>query len=181
MAIGFYHDSTVCTECRACQISCKDLNGLRAGENYRRVFRTEGGVFPKPWVYYISMGCNHCDLPACFASCPVQAITKEEDGTVVIDREICIGCDSCINACPYSVPQFLEDLAKVGKCDTCISIRKDGGNPVCVDACNMRCLEFGDIDELKAKHGGENLKNDIAPLPSPDQTMPNFIINAKKV
>jgi anaerobic dimethyl sulfoxide reductase subunit B (iron-sulfur subunit) len=181
MAIGFYHDSTVCTECRACQVACKDVKNLKAGENYRKVSATEGGEYPKPWIYFISMACNHCDLPACLGACPAAAISKGEDGAVVIDTDMCIGCKSCITACPYEAPQYLADLSIVGKCDTCIEIRTSGGNPVCVEACNMRCLEFGDIDELKAKHSGENLKDNIEPLPSPDQTSPNFIINAKMV
>jgi anaerobic dimethyl sulfoxide reductase subunit B (iron-sulfur subunit) len=177
MAIGFYFDATNCTECKTCQIACKDIKNLPTDINYRKVTSYEGGTYPTPWVYFISMACNHCDLPACLAVCPVNAIIKEDDGTVVIDTSACIGCKSCITACPYGAPKFREELGIVDKCDACKEYRDKGENPACVDACPLRALYFGEVEELSAKYGaGATLTSDAAPLPSSDQTSPNLLI-----
>ncbi len=181
MAIGFYVDTTVCTECKACQIACKDLHDLKVGINLRTVHRVEGGTFPKPWVYHLSMACNHCENPACVAICPTGATQKLEDGTVWNDHELCIGCESCVNECPYGAPKLVAELGITYRCDGCKDLRAQGLNPACVDACNMRCLEFGDIEELRAKHAGENLTADLPPLPDSSQTAPNLIVGAKNV
>jgi anaerobic dimethyl sulfoxide reductase subunit B (iron-sulfur subunit) len=77
------------------------------------------------------------------------------------------------------VPVLLSDKGIAGKCDACKPFRDAGLNPVCVDACVMRCLDFGDTDELKAKYGGE-LTNALPVLPSPDTTQPTTLINPKQ-
>jgi anaerobic dimethyl sulfoxide reductase subunit B (iron-sulfur subunit) len=177
MAIGFYFDATNCTECKTCQIACKDIKNLSPDINYRKVTAYEGGTYPKPWTYFISLSCNHCDMPACLATCPVNAITKEDDGTVVIDTEVCIGCKSCMTACPYGAPKFHEDLGIVDKCDACKELRDQGENPVCMDSCPLRALYFGEIEELRSRFGGGgDLVSDAAPLASSDQTAPNLLI-----
>lgn len=181
MAIGFYHNSTICTECKACQIACKDIHNLDAGCNLRTVSSYEGGTFPNPWVYFLSIACNHCESPACFAACSTGAISKLDDGTVVIDAEKCDACQACVDACPYGAPAYVEKFDTVMKCDGCKELRDQGLNPACVDACLMRALEFGDIDELRSKHSGENLVSELPPLPDETETSPNLIINAKEV
>lgn len=181
MAVGFYFDSTVCTECKACQIACKDLHDVDASINLRKVYCVEGGAFPKPWVYHLSVACNHCDNPACIPVCPVGSITKADDGSVIKDLSVCIGCKSCTEACPYGAPKYIESVNLTYKCDACKDLRDKGENPVCVDACNMRALEFGDIEELRKKHEGENLTSDLPPLPSSSETTPNFIVNMKQI
>jgi anaerobic dimethyl sulfoxide reductase subunit B (iron-sulfur subunit) len=180
MAIGFYFDATLCTECKTCQLACKDVKDLPTEINYRKVTSYEGGTYPKPWMYFISMACNHCAMPACLAVCPVSAISKETDGSVIIDTDACIGCKSCITACPYGAPKFREDLGIVDKCDTCKKFREAGDNPACVDACPMRVLKFGELEELQATYGtGITLTSDAAPLASSEQTAPSFLINPK--
>jgi len=122
--------------------------------NFRRVYSFEGGKYPKPWIYHLSLGCNHCEHPKCAENCPTGAIYKrEEDGLVVQDHEKCIGCRMCVWSCPYEGPQYIEEEGKVGKCDGCADL------VACVDACLMRAIEFGDIEELRAKYGDHtNLK-----------------------
>jgi anaerobic dimethyl sulfoxide reductase subunit B (iron-sulfur subunit) len=175
---GFYFNGGWCVGCRACQVSCKEKNGLDIGILYRRVRDFETGAFPNPGYYHISSSCNHCSLPACLAVCPEAAIEKDLDtGIVTIDKKLCTGCKLCIDACPYDVPQFFEAETKVGKCDFCQDLLKRGEGPVCVDACPQFALEWGDIDELKSKHAGAVL--DIPALPDSSQTSPSSIIDPR--
>ncbi|MBR2835667.1 MAG: 4Fe-4S dicluster domain-containing protein [Coriobacteriales bacterium] len=176
--LGFYFDQTICTGCRACQVACKDKNNLEIGVLFRNVRTFEVGVFPQTKAYHYSGTCNHCANPACVPVCPVGAMFVAEDGTVQHDDELCIGCLSCIQACPYSVPQYIESLGIVQKCDSCKQLRDNGWNPACVDACPMRALEFGDLDELRAKHG-DDVVSELPILPSAGMTEPSLLISCK--
>lgn len=174
---GFYFDMTVCIGCKTCQIACKDKNDLPIGVLYRQVFTVEGGKYPKPWMYYLSIACNHCEDPRCVQNCPTGAMQKRaEDGLVVVDQEACIGCRYCIWSCPYAGPQFVEEKGVVGKCDGCVDLTSRGMMPVCVDACLMRALEFGDLAELKQRHPDAT---EVASLPNPALTSPCLLITPK--
>lgn len=175
---GFYFDMTACVGCKTCQIACKDKNDNPIGVNFRQVHTFEGGHFPKPWIYFLSVACNHCENPRCVQNCPTGATTKRaEDGLVVIDQDACIGCQYCVWSCPYGARHFIEEKNVVGKCNGCVDLTAGGGMPACVDACVMRALEFGDIEELKAKHPGA--VQVVAGLPSADLTGPTLLISPK--
>ncbi len=105
----------------------------------------------------------HCQDPVCVNVCPTTAMSKDENGIVSVDADKCIGCRYCEWACPYGAPQFNEAAGVMTKCNMCQDLVAEGGNPACVDACPMRALEFGDIEELQAKYG---TLDGIAPLPS---------------
>ena len=177
MAFGFYFDMTRCVGCRACQVACKDKNNLEIGTILRTAKTYEVGEFPKVNMYNYASTCNHCENPACVAACPVGAMYKAEDGTVLHDVDMCVGCQACIKACPYSVPQFVAEQSKVRKCDGCAALRAKGENPVCVDACPSRALDFGDVEALKAKYGADLVK-DIAILPDSSVTGSTTLIKA---
>lgn len=181
MSLGFYFNQDACSGCRACQTACKDRNDLMVGQLYRKVSTYQTGKYPDATMYHYSATCNHCENPACVAVCPAGAMQKNEaDGTVQHDDETCIGCGSCVKACPYEVPVLLEDKEIAGKCDACKPFRDRGLNPVCVDACNMRVLEFGDLDELRTQHeNGGVLVSDLPILPASSETDPNTVINPK--
>lgn len=179
MALGFYFDMTRCVGCRACQVACKDKNGLSVGAIWRYARTYETGSFPRVGMYNYSGSCNHCERPACVERCPVGAMYRAEDKTVLHDDDKCIGCRACIAACPYAVPQFDEERGIVGKCDACASLRAGGENPACVDACPSRALDFGDLEELTARYG-PGLVRDIAILPDSSITGSNTVIKAKK-
>lgn len=177
MSYGFYFDMNTCIGCRTCQVACKDKNDLPVGTLFRQVRTFETGEFPTAKFYHFSSTCNHCEIPACVTACPQGALTKDEEtGAVLHDDGVCIGCQMCVEACPYSVPQYIEELGVVHKCDMCYDLIQSGENPTCVDACIMRCLEWGDFDELKAAHGDAVVE--IACLPE-DQTGPHTIIEPK--
>ncbi|MCI8513545.1 MAG: 4Fe-4S dicluster domain-containing protein [Lachnospiraceae bacterium] len=175
--LGFYFDLTRCTGCKTCQIACKDKNRLDIGTIFRNVRDFETGRYPDVDCYHYSSSCNHCETPACLTICPTGAIYKADDGAVIIDAELCDGCGKCAEICPYEVPKILpEGIA--GKCDSCKVRRDKGENPLCVDACQTRCLKFGDLDELEAEYGPD-LVNTLPFLPDPAMTNPSILIKIK--
>ncbi len=187
--LGFHFDATACTGCKACQIACKDKNDLPVGVSWRHALQYGGGswvahpsrpdlmVSNNIFVYSISKACMHCASPICMEVCPAGAITKRADGIVTINTEQCIGCRYCEWACPYGAPQYNEQLRAMTKCTMCQDLVDQGQNPACVDACPMRALHFGDMEELRAKYG--NLAA-IEPLPEAHLTQPSLVITPHK-
>src|SRR5512139_1082759 len=105
MQIIFYFDQGRCAGCYACVVACKDWHDVPAGPaNWIRVKAIEGGKYPEPFLAYLLARCCHCAKPACVSACPMGAISKSErDGIVTVDREKCLGrdsCEQCLEACP---------------------------------------------------------------------------------
>lgn len=181
--LAFFFDSSACSGCKACQVACKDKNDLPVGQLWRRVYEVSGGGWQQSgstWIndvfaYNLSISCNHCADPVCAYNCPTKAIRQREDGIVQIDQGACIGCKYCAWACPYGAPQFNHEKGVMGKCDLCADYVDQGKNPSCVDACPMRALDFGDYDDLVAKHG-ESVH--VHPLPQPSITRPSIVLRA---
>lgn len=182
---GFYFDSSRCTGCRTCTLACKDYKDLSQTIAFRKVYDYEGGettanedgtVTTSCFMYHVSRSCQHCNEPACVANCPQASMQKDaETGLVYNDPETCIGCGACVTACPYDAPTIDEEVKLSVKCDGCQARVADGKNPICVDACPLRALEFGDIEDLKAAH--PDCDANIAPLADPSATSPNLIVN----
>lgn len=176
MSLGFYVDLQRCIGCRTCQVACKDRRDLQsAGPRPRRVDSFECGTYPDVSLFHLALSCNHCDEPACVAGCPTAALHKADDGTVQYDADRCVVCRNCMTVCPYGAPQHDEDANLIAKCDACKALRDAGRNPVCVDACPMRAIEFGELDDLRAAHGGD-LTSELPVLPSADVTHPNLLL-----
>lgn len=185
--LAFAVDMSSCTGCKACQVACKDKNNLPTGVRWRRVFQYEGGewieengqmVASDVYAYFVSSACMHCQQPICMEVCPAAAISKREDGIVLIDADKCIGCRYCSWACPYGAPQFNEDMGVMTKCTMCADLIDKGEKPACVDGCPYRALEVGPLDELRAKHGNLSAP---APLPDPTITKPAVVYSPNKV
>lgn len=159
MQLAFYFDQTRCTGCYTCVVACKDWHDVPAGPaSWMRVTTIERGKYPHPFLAFAAVPCYHCAEPACVSACPVDAITKRpEDGIVIVNRETCLGGDSCqlcLEACPYKAPQFgSENEPKMQKCDFCLDRWKEGKLPICVAGCPMRALDAGPLEEMEAKYG----------------------------
>jgi len=106
---------------------------------------------------YIVTHCMHCSQPLCKDVCPVDAITKREDGIVLISQELCTGCKDCIEACPLGVMQFDEKKGLAEKCDLCVDRVDRGLQPACVAACPSHCIYFGDISRITEQLGKQKL------------------------
>ena len=179
--LGFYFNQTLCNGCKACQIACKDKHSLPEGVTWRRVVEYAGGswqrdgntVTPNVFSYYTSISCNHCEDPICVKVCPTTAMHQNEDGTVSVDADKCVGCRYCEWACPYSAPQYHPGLGHMTKCDLCADYRSEGKDPACVAACPSRALGWGPIDELRDEHGHVD---NTEPLPDPSITRPHLVI-----
>lgn len=181
---AFYFDSTRCTGCRTCEMACKDYKDLSATIAFRKVYDYEGGACEldadgictsSAFVYHVSLGCQHCNDPACVQVCPTGAMHKDaETGLVSVDAGKCIGCGYCAMACPYNVPTVDRTLGHSVKCDGCAERVAEGKNPMCVDACPLRALEFGPLEGIS----GMGDIADIAPLPPAHYTGPNLYIKA---
>jgi anaerobic dimethyl sulfoxide reductase subunit B (iron-sulfur subunit) len=184
--LAFYFNSSICTNCKACQIACQDKNDLPAAIRWRRVVQYGGGnwvlqsnvmVPNNIFTYSLSVACMHCEKPICVDVCPTAAMSKREDGLVLIDQSKCIGCRYCEWACPYGAPHFNETAGVMTKCTFCEDLLAQGEQPACVSSCVMRALDFGELDELRAKYGNVSA---VAPLPESDLTKPSFVLTPHK-
>ncbi|MBR2835741.1 MAG: 4Fe-4S dicluster domain-containing protein [Coriobacteriales bacterium] len=172
-------DKKRCIGCSSCAVACKLENNIPDQIWYKKV-RTIGGMQPltpagvygdctmtfEPW------SCNHCDNAPCVEVCPTGATFKDEEtGIVMQDIETCIGCGSCLTACPYEgVRTLLEDepmwrvdfpvgaveapahiAGKVEKCNMCAHRIAKGDVPACVEGCPARAMFFGDLNDPESK------------------------------
>jgi len=140
-----YPDKAFCIGCHICELACltahsksKDLilaytvergqNGLASCKHVH-----EGGPT------CVALSCRHCDEPSCVAACISGALQKDPDtGRTVYDRDKCVGCWSCLMACPYGAIARHPLEAKIVKCDLCFD--RPGG-PACVEACPNKALK----------------------------------------
>jgi anaerobic dimethyl sulfoxide reductase subunit B (iron-sulfur subunit) len=172
-----------------CIISCKDKNDLPVGEKFRRVYDYSGGSWTLDdagimhasdlFSYAVTSGCHHCAMPACFAACRVGAIEKRNDGIVWINKEACIACGSCVEACPFHAPYVSAKENYARKCDLCKDLIDNGENPACVNSCQIRCLEYGELEDLKAAH--PDAVSAVAPLPEDSKTIPSSVYSRHRM
>ena len=103
---GMVIDKRKCTGCYACTVACIAEYKLPPGVVYRPVMEKEHGSYPNVTREFIPRPCMHCDNPPCVKGCPVKATYKREDGIVVIDYDLCIGCRTCLVNCPYGARTY---------------------------------------------------------------------------
>jgi formate dehydrogenase iron-sulfur subunit len=156
-ALAILNDTTRCTGCERCVEACREINHL-------------GADLPRPWKKEIDdlsstryttivrkttgenvrRFCRHCLEPACVSACIVGALEKTPEGPVIYDRDKCIGCRYCMNACPFGIPRYdwEKTTPYVEKCHMCYPRIQAGKSPACVEACPYEATTFGPRDEL---------------------------------
>jgi len=177
----FVIDIAKCNGCHSCQIVCKDEHVANdwtpiakpqpdTGQFWLELTERVRGTVPKVKVAYRPHLCMHCDQAPCMEACHVEgAIYKREDGLVIIDPVKCTGCRSCVDACPYRVIFFNEDLNIAQKCTGCAHLLDSGWKePRCADGCPnlvIRLMDEGEAKDLIARSEvwRPELKNKVKP------------------
>ena len=171
---GMAIDLKRCFGCQTCSVACKMANNLPKNVIYNHVYTNDGGLmdnaegtYPDCKLVYRPFACQHCDNPSCMHVCPTGATQKREDGIVWVDPDLCIGCRSCIMACPYQGvrtmieddPEYYLDLVVgeadapqhqrgvVEKCTFCYNLIDRGEVPACMQLCPGRARYWGDLDD----------------------------------
>jgi formate dehydrogenase iron-sulfur subunit len=170
--MGFFTDTTICIGCKACEVACKNWNGLSSdvftlsGDSYDNTRELNGETwrhvqfieqFPEDRVggrwLLMSDVCKHCVHAGCLEVCPTGAIIRTEYDTVVIQSDVCNGCRDCIAACPFGVIEINPVSSTAMKCTLCYDRLQNGLEPACSKACPTDSIKFGTIEEL---HGIAN-------------------------
>jgi len=175
MKLAMILDKRRCYACQGCTVACKQANATPPGTFWCKTHITEHGKFPDVHYEYMPVICNHCDNAPCVAVCPTGASAKHEDGTVLVDSEKCIGCQACMEACPYGA-RYFNDTEKptywtqegkqelyeeyrskehvfetVDKCTFCAPRRAKGLQPACVATCAGVARIFGDLEDPESE------------------------------
>lgn len=169
---GVLVDLSRCIGCRSCERACSLEHNLPSPptnntfdilEGYpdtaprrpdHRAFTVVNRYDPElsDHPLFRKIQCNHCLEPACLTACFVNAYTKTPEGAVIYNEEVCVGCRTCMIACPFSVPAFKYDSAfeaRIMKCNFCFDTRLSKNRlPACVEACPMEALTFGRRSDL---------------------------------
>ncbi len=173
-SMGVLVDLTKCVGCRTCEAACNKEQGLpepdkpfddfsvfdehRHGGLKRRTTEKEYTIVNRYDIpgrdkpIFRKFQCNHCQEPACLTSCFVNAYTKTKEGAVIYDETVCVGCRTCMVACPFYVPSYtfsspINPIIK--KCIMCYDTRlKFGRPPACVEACPQEVMTFGKRKDL---------------------------------
>jgi Fe-S-cluster-containing dehydrogenase component/formate-dependent nitrite reductase membrane component NrfD len=148
---AFLIDQDTCIGCHACTVACKAEHEVPLGVNRTWVKYIERGVFPDTRRFYSVNRCNHCDDAPCVSICPTTALYRRDDGIVDFDDSRCIGCKSCMNACPYDALYINPETQTAHKCNFCSHRIEVGLEPSCVIVCPTQSIFAGDIEDPSSK------------------------------
>jgi Fe-S-cluster-containing dehydrogenase component len=151
MQYGFVIDHRRCIGCHACTVACKAENDVPVGSFRTWVKYTEIGQFPRVRRHFAVLRCNHCSSAPCVTICPVTALAKRNDGIVDLDKDVCIGCKACMEACPYDALYLNEDTGSAEKCHYCAHRVDVGLEPACVTVCPEQAIVAGDLHDPDSK------------------------------
>lgn len=126
-----------CIGCLSCQEICAFLYD---GLNHIELYEVERGL-RKP------ISCFHCAKAPCVTVCPTGALTYDKEGAVVLRIAKCIGCTSCVIACPFGIPVLLP-VGHVVKCDLCAKLRLEGLEPGCIAVCPTNAIVWTSPESL---------------------------------
>lgn len=140
-------DTTKCVGCGACEVACNLRNHLPEGRSYIHILHQSEGEDER----FLPIQCQHCADPPCAHVCPTNATYIRDDGVVLINEKLCVGCKYCMMACPYQARIFDEERGVADKCWLCLGDVLAGGEPACVRACVLGARLFGRTDNLDSE------------------------------
>ena len=170
--MGFFTDTSICIGCKACEVACKEWNGVPddgldflalsydntgalGASTWRHVAFVEQPVADAGVRWLMSSDvCKHCTHAACLDVCPTGALFRTEFETVVVQDDVCNGCGYCIPACPFGVIDRREPDGRAWKCTLCYDRLKSDLTPACAQACPTQSIQFGPLDELRTRAAG---------------------------
>src|ERR1700674_2576915 len=144
---AFVIDQRKCIGCHACTVACKAEHDVPIGVYRTWVKYIEKGEFPNSRRYFLVNRCNHCTDAPCVAICPTKALFKRADGIVDFDSNRCIGCKSCMQACPYDALYIAPNSHTAAKCNYCAHRIEVGLEPACVVVCPEHAIIAGDMSD----------------------------------
>jgi len=148
---GFVLEADSCIGCHACTVACKSEHDVPLGVNRTWVKYVETGSFPNTNRAFTVMRCNQCDDAPCMKICPTHALYRTDNGVVDFDDDNCIGCKSCMNACPYDALYINPETNTAHKCNFCNHRLEQGLEPSCVVVCPTQAIVVGDLDDPASK------------------------------
>ncbi len=151
MQYGFILDQRKCIGCHACTVACKSENEVPLASFRTWVKYTEIGVFPQVKRHFAVLRCNQCTKAPCVTICPVNALAKRPDGIVDLDKDACIGCKACMQACPYDAIYLNEDTGGAEKCHFCAHRVEQGLRPACEVVCPEEAIVSGDVHDPNSR------------------------------
>ena len=182
MKYGFVIDNRKCIGCHACTTACKSEHDVPVGVNRTWVKQVEKGEFPDTRRLFSVMRCNHCTDAPCVEICPTESLFFREDGIVDFDKDRCIGCKSCMQACPYDALYIDPETETAAKCNYCAHRIDVGLEPACVNVCPEQAIISGNMEDPTTEIS-ELLARQTVTVRKPEKgTQPNlFYIDADDV
>jgi Fe-S-cluster-containing dehydrogenase component len=139
-------DQDACIGCHACTVGCKAENDVPLGAFRTWVKWIEHGHYPDTVRSAAVLRCNHCEDAPCVEICPTIALHKRDDGIVDLDAGRCIGCASCMQACPYDAIYIDPREGTAAKCHFCAHRLEVDLAPACVSVCPEQAIKVVDLD-----------------------------------
>ncbi len=148
MRFGMMIELDKCVGCQACVTSCKERwdSGPGAARDWVHTYERGTRAAGLELTFYPGL-CMQCEGHPCTTDCPSGATYANENGVVVVDPDVCIGCGNCVPMCPYGARHTDAAQGIVEKCNLCAPYVARGDQPACVATCLAECRTFGDLDD----------------------------------